>query len=210
MDTWKGYSQGIFKVSDGGGSLKGVHIVLLYSTSRYVQLYKRLVYDMEKLYKDAVGLCGAKTKAISNELQTKLDELRTREDGFKLKRDELQSLLNWAKYELKGHLKVEHEDCRNCGLHCIQHALGGCDDTLPHNADCPECSKFLRCGHDLRLWLRKWHTDMCRIFENELDEWKMRGSVFSVENGKEITEKCEKIQNEPTGNHPKLLRWLRF
>ena len=173
------------------------------------QLYKRLVSDMEKLYTDAVGMCGAK-KSTSTELQNKLEELKVREKDFKLKRDELQSLLNWAKYELRGHLKVDHSDCRDCGLHCIQHALGGCDDTLPHSADCPECMKFIRCGHDLRLWLRKWHTDMCRAFEKELDQWKMRGSVFSAENDKESNEECEKTQNEPTGYFPKHLHLLRF
>ena len=139
-------------------------------------LYKRLVTDMEKLYIEAAGCIGA--EKCSDHMTEELKILQERAKGFDLKKAELDAILKWAKYELPQHLKLEHSDCGGCGLHCIQHGLGGCDDSLHHGEECKECLKFLRCGHDLRLWLREWYVTLCRTFEKELKQWCPRVSSF--------------------------------
>ena len=40
--------------------------------------------------------------------------------------------------------------------------------------------KFLRCGIDLKLYLQKWHNDLARAYEKELDDWRPRGSSIGT------------------------------
>jgi hypothetical protein len=84
--------------------------------------------------------------------------------------------MNFAKYELTNHLQLTHERCNGVGLHCILQGVCGCDTTKDHNKQCPDCNKLLRSAHDLRLWLRKRHNELCQTFELVLPEWCARGS----------------------------------
>jgi hypothetical protein len=63
---------------------------------------------------------------------------------YEAKRDELDSTLSFAKYKLKDHLELEHENCSGIGHHCIRHGLDSCTHK-DHDKECADCFKFAMC-----------------------------------------------------------------
>jgi hypothetical protein len=142
-------------------------------------LYKRLVTDMERVHVDSlrhydeINDSDTAKEAVLRELQSL--------EVYESKRDELDSILSFAKYKLKDNLELEHDNCSGIGHHCIKHGLDSCTHK-DHDKECSDCSKFLRCTHNLKQFLQLQYNDLCRASEYKLPEWVPRGqSVACVE-----------------------------
>ncbi len=96
------------------------------------------VTDMEKSQCDALKSFAEHCLYDEYE-QHKIRQQLVDEQVYEEKRKELRALLQFAKYDLKDHLKLQHEDCNGIGIHCIQHGLGGCNDKCDHGEQCPDC-----------------------------------------------------------------------
>jgi hypothetical protein len=140
-------------------------------------LYKQLVSDMERVHVQALWHYDELFHCETNRASVRL-QLQHRE-VYASKRDELDTILAFAKYKLQDHLQLEHTDCGGIGQHCIRHGLCSCDHK-DHDQECGDCLKFLRCPYDLKHFLQYAYNDLCRAFEKELPEWYPREHCFQV------------------------------
>jgi hypothetical protein len=132
-------------------------------------MYARLISQCEKDQEDALTLFDEKFQCPAKRMfiRTKL----VPGQAYPNKRKEYRVILNFAKYDLTNHLQLKHEGCNGVGLHCILQGVCGCDTKKDHSKQCADCNKLLRSAHDLRIWLRNRHNDICKAFENILPEW---------------------------------------
>ena len=89
-------------------------------------------------------------------------------EGIKVKRREAKEVFAFAKHHLTAHLEVGKHD--SCAHHCVQHALGDCDEK--HDDVCDECGKLHRFGENLARYHQQWCNNLCRAYENELPSFR--------------------------------------
>ena len=137
-------------------------------------MYARLIAQCGSDHEDALRLYDQEHQCPEQQklIREKLVPLQEYID----KRKEYKAIMNFAKYELTNHLHLTHEGCNGVGLHCVLQGVCGCDSQKDHSKQCPDCNKLVRSAHDLRLWLRKRHNELCLAFELVLPEWCARGS----------------------------------
>jgi hypothetical protein len=142
------------------------------------EIYENLVLHMETLYVSALlSTADAHGTKAAEAAVKSLDGRGATRASFREKVRELRAAVQFAKYELRDHMKTTHDECDGIGLHCIKHGLGGCDGT-DHEGECPECLKFHRTGHETKVFLQKWSNNLAREFELRLPEWGIRESTI--------------------------------
>ncbi len=154
---------------------------LSYFYTRLVETYDTfddLICEMERVHLDAVKLLY--DLHLSEERYAAVVANLGDTILYTTKRKEIASILVFAKYQLKGHLRVNHKECGGVGLHCIPHGLRcGSAKTTTHTVDCPDCLKFVRCGSNVRFFLQDRSNVLCRQLENLLGEFQCRQSSIT-------------------------------
>ncbi len=125
--------------------------------------FNDLVTEMERVHLDAVKLLSE--QRLSAERHAAIVQNLETPDMYAAKRKEIASILVFAKYQLKGHLTVNHTECGRVGLHCIRHGLQCRSAKTPtHSVDCPDCLKCFRSGANVRFFLQERCNALCREF----------------------------------------------
>jgi hypothetical protein len=142
------------------------------------EIYENLVLHVETLHVSALLSTAEAHGSKAAEAAVKsLDGRGATRASFGEKVRELRAAVQFAKYELRDHMKTTHDECDGIGLHCIKHGLGGCDGA-DHEGECHECLKFRRTGHETKVFLQKWSNNLAREFELRLPEWGIRESTI--------------------------------